>query len=60
MMLGLLHDIRMICAHPLKFQEHATLNASPKAVWLIEVLEAIKQKNEKVIIFTEFRDIQVF
>lgn len=60
MMLGLLHDIRMICAHPLKFQEHATLDVSPKAVWLIKVLEGIKQKNEKVIIFTEFRDIQVF
>ena len=60
MMLGLLHDIRMICAHPLKFQGQATLDASPKAVWLIKVLESIKQKNEKVIIFTEFRDIQVF
>ena len=60
MMLGLLHNIRMICAHPLKFQDQATLDASPKAVWLIKVLETIKQKNEKVIIFTEFRDIQIF
>ena len=60
MMLGLLHDIRMICAHPLKSQDQATLDASPKAVWLIKVLESIKQKNEKVIIFTEFKDIQVF
>lgn len=60
MMLGLLHDIRMICAHPLKFRDQATIDASPKAVWLIKVLESIKQKNEKVIIFTEFRDIQVF
>ena len=60
MMLGFLYDMRMICAHPLKFQEHATLDASPKTLWLIKVLESIKQKNEKVIIFTEFRDIQVF
>ncbi|WP_201634443.1 DEAD/DEAH box helicase, partial [Psychrobacter immobilis] len=59
-MLKALHDMRMICAHPLNFQEKATINDSPKAEWLINTLETIKQKNEKVIIFTEFRAIQVF
>ena len=59
-MLTSLHSMRMICAHPLQFQPNATLSDSPKVSWLIETLESIKQKNEKVIIFTEFRDIQVF
>jgi len=59
-MLTSLHSMRMICAHPLQFQPNATLNDSPKVSWLIKTLESIKQKNEKVIIFTEFRDIQVF
>lgn len=59
-MLKALHDMRMICAHPLNFQEKATIKDSPKAEWLINTLETIKQKNEKVIIFTEFRAIQVF
>lgn len=59
-MLKALHDMRMICAHPLKFQQQANINDSPKAEWLIKTLETIKQKDEKVIIFTEFRDIQVF
>ena len=59
-MLTSLHSMRMICAHPLQFQPSANLNDSPKVNWLIKTLESIKQKNEKVIIFTEFRDIQVF
>lgn len=59
-MLTALHKMRMICAHPLKLHRQATINDSPKAKWLIDTLELIKQKNEKVIIFTEFRDIQVF
>jgi len=59
-MLTSLHSMRMICAHPLQFYPGATLNDSPKINWLINTLETIKQKNEKVIIFTEFRDIQVF
>ena len=59
-MLSSLHNMRMICAHPLQFQPSATLNDSPKVSWLIKTLESIKQKNEKVIIFSEFRDIQVF
>lgn len=59
-MLKALHDMRMICAHPLNLREQATIKDSPKAEWLIKTLESIKQKDEKVIIFTEFRAIQVF
>lgn len=59
-MLSSLHSMRMICAHPLHFYPTASLKDSPKVNWLFETLASIKQKNEKVIIFTEFRDIQVF
>lgn len=59
-MLSSLHSMRMICAHPLHFYPTASLIDSPKVNWLFETLESIKHKNEKVIIFTEFRDIQVF
>jgi len=50
----------MICAHPLQIRPDASIQDSPKVDWLIKTLEQIKAKNEKVIIFTEFRDIQVF
>lgn len=59
-MLGALHEMRMICAHPILLQPLASLNDSPKVHWLFAILEEIKQRNEKVIIFTEFRDIQIF
>ena len=59
-MLASLHSMRMICAHPFQLQPNASIHESPKVDWLIKTLEAIKAKNEKVIIFTEFRDIQVF
>jgi SNF2 family DNA or RNA helicase len=59
-MLATLHKMRMICAHPLKLQEQAVISESPKAEWLINTLLEIEAKNEKVILFTEFRDIQVF
>lgn len=59
-MLTSLHHMRMICAHPFQLEPSATLKDSPKVNWLLDTLENIKQRNEKVIIFTEFRDIQVF
>jgi len=59
-MLASLHSMRMICAHPFQLQPNASIYESPKVDWLIKTLEVIKTKNEKVIIFTEFRDIQVF
>jgi SNF2 family DNA or RNA helicase len=59
-LLGHLHKLRMICAAPpapdLALAEYCRL--SPKMAWLIERLRKIRDGGEKVIIFTEFRDIQ--
>lgn len=57
--LGLLHTLRKICAHPHSIYPVGELfDVSPKMRWLIEKLEYIKKCEEKVIIFTEFRDMQ--
>lgn len=58
--LGALHKMRMICAHPLQLQPSAAERESPKVAWLLQTLRQIEQQQEKVIIFTEFRDIQAF
>ena len=52
--------MRMICAHPLQLSPAAVQQDSPKVAWLLQTLEKIQQKQEKVIILTEFREIQVF
>lgn len=64
--LGLLHRLRSICADPREpgtqpdqsrpLVEHRRL--SPKLDWLIAQLEVIRTRDEKVIVFTEFRDLQ--
>lgn len=64
--LALLAKLRMICAHPMSVMsdrhealplvEH--LRASPKLSWLMERLGDIRRRDEKVIVFTEFRDLQ--
>lgn len=64
--LALISKLRMICAHPLgvlstdhadkPLKEH--LSASPKLAWLMGRLGEIQKRNEKVIVFTEFRDLQ--
>ena len=64
--LSLLHDIRMICAHPhySKFTNPggtppgAERLDSPKLDWLHRYLDQVRAKGEKAIVFTEFRDIQ--
>lgn len=58
--LGALHKMRMICAHPLQLQPSAADRESPKVAWLLQTLKHIQHKQEKVIIFTEFREIQAF
>lgn len=55
-----LHKMRMICAHPFKLRPECPQSESPKVKWLLDTLKRIQAKEEKVIIFTEFRDIQVF
>lgn len=63
--LGMLHTLRSICAHPASAEDVATPPSlyefrrhSPKMRWLMEQLEGIRVRDEKVIIFTEFREIQ--
>lgn len=65
---GLLHKIKAICAEPyclpgLKFEPLKPLDKhlanSPKMQWLLRELEKIHKNNEKVIIFTELRQVQI-
>lgn len=59
MILGLLHKLKMICAHPIEVTlEESFFNASPKMDWLRSKLCEIKSKGEKAIVFSELRDIQ--
>lgn len=60
-MLGLLHKLKLICAHPYSVQPDTRLREhSPKMQWLMRTLESIKAagQGDKVIVFTELRDIQ--
>ncbi len=65
-LLGLLHRLRSICADPrepgtepnLRQTINAHRSQSPKLDWLISTLENIRSRSEKVIVFTEFRDLQ--
>lgn len=65
-MLGMLFYLRTLCAHPVPMGQvadisrplHQAFLASPKLAWLMTALEDIKSREEKVIIFTELRDIQ--
>ena len=60
-MLGLLHKLKLICAHPYSVQLDKRLrDYSPKLQWLIKTLKSIEAtgKGDKVILFTELRDIQ--
>ena len=59
-MLGLLHRLKLICAWPYSVSADLRLrNDAPKVKWLLETLNTIRQSSDdKVIIFTELRDIQ--
>ncbi|MCI4218440.1 DEAD/DEAH box helicase [Dickeya dianthicola] len=59
-MLGLLHRLKLICAHPYSVKPDSRLREhSPKLEWMMRKLEDIASKgDDKVIIFTELRDIQ--
>lgn len=64
--LGLLQYLKRICADPRPFGQLSDIpknfdeyaSKSPKIGWLINELRAINGKQEKAIIFTEYRDIQ--
>lgn len=65
-LLSMLHSLRLICADPhhpkfgtpadLPLKEHR--HHSPKMDWLLRHLETIRDRGEKAIVFTEFRDLQ--
>ena len=55
-----LHEARMICAHPIYLDQHSQDKDSSKLQWLLEQLKKIQLLNQKVVIFTEYRPIQVF
>ncbi|MEE3664506.1 type I Zorya anti-phage system protein ZorD [Brenneria sp. g21c3] len=59
-MLGLLHKLKLICAHPFSVNPDPRLRQqSPKMTWMLDTLRRIQMgSSDKVIIFTELRDIQ--
>jgi hypothetical protein len=64
--LGVLHRLRAICADPrpnglqpdLTLSVDAYRQKSPKFNWLLDRLDEVQSKNEKVLIFTEYLDLQ--
>ena len=64
--LKILHDLNRIYQHPVLLQKEAiehqplesVIHQSPKLVWLLDTLKTIREKNEKVLIFTPFRGMQ--
>lgn len=64
--LGLLHYLRLLCTDPRRYGGVPTLDRpladyrvdAPKMNWLIDQLWAIRGRDEKVIVFCEFRDMQ--
>lgn len=62
--LGLLHRLRLICSEPGRpddksFDAMDRYRAmSPKLDWLVDTLDGISRKSEKVIIFCEFKAVQ--
>lgn len=64
--LATLSKLREICSNPAKvaFDDFETLSTqkhlehSPKLAWLLKQLARISQRGEKVLVFTEFKDIQ--
>ncbi len=64
--LAVLHRLRAICADPrpkgLQPDHNLTVeayrNQSPKFNWLIDRLDEVSNKKEKVLIFTEYLDLQ--
>ena len=65
---AVLHFVRALCSEPYCLPKstfavdtgghNAHLSNAPKLKWLLETLEEISKKNEKVIIFTDIKEIQ--
>jgi superfamily II DNA or RNA helicase len=64
-MIGVLNTLKMISDHPLLINKTLELdslnkNDSAKCLLLIDILNKVKRRNEKAIIFSEFRKTQRF
>jgi len=58
-MLTAIMSLRQIYAHPaVVLNEHPLKEDSPKLIELLKLIDPIKRKNEKMLIFTEFRKVQ--
>jgi hypothetical protein len=64
--LGLLQFLRRLCSDPMVEDEYAADRASvteivqhsPKMAWLLRALREVQTRNEKAIVFCEFRELQ--
>lgn len=61
--LALLHRLRLLCSEPAgettSYPAHEEYRTrSPKLDWLVTTLEEVRQRDEKAIVFCEFKDIQ--
>jgi hypothetical protein len=64
--LGLIQYLRQVCSSPYPLGQRPGLTEdireqelkSPKLKWLLELLADIRQRQEKVIVFVEFHDLQ--
>ena len=64
--LQMIQQFRMICSHPVQLIQATSgdepydsySQKSPKMMWLISCLESIKKRQEKAIVFIEFKDLQ--
>ena len=58
-MLTLLHRLKMLCAHPYSVEPDVRLKErSPKMLWLLDQLDKVRARGDKVIVFTEMREVQ--
>jgi len=65
--LGLLQFLRRLCSDPMVEDDYAAdrasvaeiLQHSPKMAWLLQTLRDVEARNEKAIVFCEFRDLQL-
>ncbi len=63
--LGLLHRLRLICSEPAQAEEATSYDGlahyrarSPKLNWLLTTLETVRLRDEKAIVFCEFKSVQ--
>ncbi|MGZ8164133.1 MAG: hypothetical protein ACXW04_01335 [Methylobacter sp.] len=64
--LGLIQYLRQLCSSPYPLGCKSNIDEtlaeretkSPKLKWLLEILVDIRRRNEKVIVFVEFLDLQ--